>query len=124
MCASFPSLRFVDDDVPTTERGCFATRFRFGRLVVVNNYTGGVGDPDSELVRRSIDPDEHEAVTVDSVQSSRPLELCPRARDDQPLVDRAVEIQPRSLELELGASVRNVRAFLVLRNEAEVSPAR
>src|SRR5687768_16435561 len=87
-------LRFVDDDVSTAERGCFATRFRCGRLVVVHDYTGGIGDLDAELVRRSIDRDEHEAVAVDSVQSSRALELGPRARDDQPLIDRAVEIQP------------------------------
>src|SRR5436190_7671999 len=85
-----------------------------------------VRDPDPELIRSdrahqvTVVCGEREVVAARAVHGPRALVLGLEAGDDEPLVDRCVEVEVADLEVELGLAGRNCRVLLVLRVEAEV----
>src|SRR5947207_7499235 len=124
----------MNHDVPTGDRrarggGVRGVRAAARRdLVVVHDHAAVavVPDLDPELVRApaavhgAVDGGQDEAVVAGVVDGARALVLGPGARHDEPVVDRAVEVQVADLELELRLARRYVRALLVLGYEPEV----
>src|SRR5689334_7507439 len=116
----------VDDDLaPAQHSRRVGTVGRIHLVVVDKTAALVVPDPDAELVLPAavdlpVNGRQDEAVIARVVDLARALVLRPRARHDQPFVNRALEVEIGHRALELSLAFRYVGAFLVLRDEAEV----
>src|SRR5437763_7637346 len=123
---------FVNYDATAAEQRGGVTVLGCAPLVVVDHGIGAlVPDLQAEpvgpaaAVQLPVDGGEQEAVGGRAaVDRPLALELRLRARDDEPLVARALEREVALLELKLRVAGRVGRALQVLRDEAEACLAR
>src|SRR5947199_7377259 len=67
----------------------------------------------------AIDAGQQKFIVASAIQGARALELSAGPADDQPVVRVAVKAQIGALKMELGRPGGDLRAFLILRHEAE-----
>src|SRR5688572_17151404 len=124
----YSALLRVDHDAATAEAGCGGRPIHGTHLVVIDDGIAVVlvPDLDPELVGPAattdlaVDRGDQEAIVAGAVDRSGALVLGPGSGDDEPLIDRAVEIQIAGLELELGITLGGGCPLLVLGDETEV----
>src|SRR2546426_2433496 len=116
----------VDDDLPASERSRGICPIAAVELIVVDGEARAlVENLDAQLIRAPasvyciVHGREPEAEVARPVDRPRPFVLRFGPRDHQPVVARAVEVEIRSVELELRVPTRHPGSRLIRGHEAE-----